>query len=463
MVVLLIPTPGRGDDGWTGKVVIITRPGVIARGTLADGPKNVALQDPAYEVLQEKDGRLLIEQDGTKAWIDKNDALLPADAIEHVSKRLNTDPKSADLFARRAAAFQGLSNARKAEEDLNEAVCLRPEVATYWRQRAGARLQGGFPQLALDDLTEAIRLDPRDIYALQVRGSLRCFGSDPDGALADADAMLRINGKLTLPYFIRGTVWLSKGDLRQAKEAANAGLAVNAKEAGMYDLRAAAWLGLGDPGQASADLTEAIRVCPTRHRYCSRAAIHVMNKDYRKALADIEEALKLEPTNSDAIAARGQCRADMGDLAEALNDFDRALEINKSEVRARIGRGVVRAKQRRYAEALSEFENVIKAHEDSSEGYLNASWLLATCPEAAVRDGEKALSLARKGCEVGKWAEARGFDRLAAAYAETGDFEQAVYWQEKAMAARRSVGGDATGDKRRLEDYQNKKPCRDEW
>jgi membrane associated rhomboid family serine protease len=61
------------------------------------------------------------------------------------------------------------------------------------------------------------------------------------------------------------------------------------------------------------------------------------------------------------------------------------------------------------------------------------AWLLATCPSAEVRNGPRAVELARRACEETRWKNGAVIDTLAAAYAETGDFPQAEIEMEKAL------------------------------
>jgi hypothetical protein len=63
----------------------------------------------------------------------------------------------------------------------------------------------------------------------------------------------------------------------------------------------------------------------------------------------------------------------------------------------------------------------------------NRATLLATCPDARYRDGKVALASATRACELSGWSYPMLLDPLAAAYAETGDFDAAAAFQEKAI------------------------------
>ena len=94
-----------------------------------------------------------------------------------------------------------------------------------------------------------------------------------------------------------------------------------------------------------------------------------------------------------------------------------------------------------------------------------AAWLLATCPDQKIRDGSEALQLATRACEVTDWKDPLYLDTLAAAYAELGQFEKAVEWQQKALANpdfEKNVDKDEfVVAQRRLNLYKSGKPFRE--
>lgn len=92
----------------------------------------------------------------------------------------------------------------------------------------------------------------------------------------------------------------------------------------------------------------------------------------------------------------------------------------------------------------------------------NVAWILATCPEAEYRDGNKALTLAQQ-LLAGNAKDPSNLDNLAAAYAELGQFERAVDVQQQAIQALQGSSETAKADEfnKRLESYRKNRPFRE--
>jgi tetratricopeptide (TPR) repeat protein len=89
------------------------------------------------------------------------------------------------------------------------------------------------------------------------------------------------------------------------------------------------------------------------------------------------------------------------------------------------------------------------------------AWFLATVPDAALRDGGRAVRYAREALDLSPVPVASYFDTLAAAYAAQGRFDMAVPAQERAllMAMDRAYPETVLGKwRQRLELYRNKQP-----
>ncbi len=70
---------------------------------------------------------------------------------------------------------------------------------------------------------------------------------------------------------------------------------------------------------------------------------------------------------------------------------------------------------------------------DNHEAYNALAWIHATSSNAAIRNGDEAVALATKACELTGFKKAEALDTLAAAYAEQGNFKKAVEYQTRAI------------------------------
>jgi hypothetical protein len=119
-----------------------------------------------------------------------------------------------------------------------------------------------------------------------------------------------------------------------------------------------------------------------------------------------------------------------------------------------------------YTEAIrpwndADFYNeAIRLDPKDADAHDSLARLLATCPDEKHRDGKKAVEHATKACELTDQKDHYYIETLAAAYAEAGDFGEAVKWQEKASSM---CSEDEKEDfKARLDLYKSGKPYHQE-
>ena len=115
----------------------------------------------------------------------------------------------------------------------------------------------------------------------------------------------------------------------------------------------------------------------------------------------------------------------------------------------------------RRAEALADYDKSLALQPKDVTVLNNLAWLLATAPEANLRDGRRAVVLATQACRLTDYKKDFILSTLAAAYAESGDFDNAVKWSSKSV----ELGGKSkeygASLKKELASYQAKKPWRE--
>lgn len=91
-----------------------------------------------------------------------------------------------------------------------------------------------------------------------------------------------------------------------------------------------------------------------------------------------------------------------------------------------------------YREGLKDFEMSLRVDPDMPDSMNGLAWLLATCPDASIRDGARAVRLAQEACEETKYRKANMLGTLAAAFAETGQYDKAVAMAQRAIIVARA-------------------------
>ena len=108
--------------------------------------------------------------------------------------------------------------------------------------------------------------------------------------------------------------------------------------------------------------------------------------------------------------------------------------------------------------ALSDLNAAIRLEPNDAEAQQGRAWILATCPDPKIRNGEQAVVAATRACELTHWKVAHALTTLAAAYSETGNFAAAVEWQEKALGLVADKSPEQHEYRRLLDRYKARKP-----
>lgn len=155
-------------------------------------------------------------------------------------------------------------------------------------------------------------------------------------------------------------------------------------------------------------------------------------KRFVEAEPHFQEAFKLKPDDLETLTAYADCLAANRHPAEAIAMLRRAIQIKPDE-QLRLKLAPLLAETGNHAAAAEEMQHILASNSESVEALNNLAWLRATCPDPRVRDGESAVRLAKDACRLAKHPEPVTFATLAAAYAEIGDFTNAVRTAQTAI------------------------------
>ncbi len=159
-----------------------------------------------------------------------------------------------------------------------------------------------------------------------------------------------------------------------------------------------------------------------------------------EAIAQYQEALQLMPDAAEARINLGSALLRKGRVDEAIAQYQQALEIKPDSLEAHINLGSALLQKGRVDEAITHFQKALQLKPDSLSVLNNLAWLLATSPDAHVRDGVQAVQYAERACELTHYGVTRLVGTLAAAYAEAGRFDDAIATAQKACALAEKSG-----------------------
>ena len=113
--------------------------------------------------------------------------------------------------------------------------------------------------------------------------------------------------------------------------------------------------------------------------------------------------------------------------------LDEIIGSNGNYERPRILKARILEETGAFKKALDLYEDVVTRDGASMSSKCELAWLLATCPDEGIRDGHRAVLLAEDVSSATLHLSVLALDVLAAAYAETGRYDDAVRTATRAL------------------------------
>lgn len=234
-------------------------------------------------------------------------------AIADFDRALELVPDNIDTLVLRSDLYSALGEHARAVADLDRAVDLSPSNARLLNYRGLLRARRGERTQAVADYSAAIAIDNRFVDAMINRAALYSIAGEADKALADLDTALVLSPRNALAAYNRGYVHFAKREFDKAIE----------------------------------DYSLALEIAPAlawalTNRCLARV---VAGHDLALALADCDEALRLQPANLETRETRGFIYLKLGDNEIALREYEIVLRADPDRPLALYGRGLARTRK----------------------------------------------------------------------------------------------------------------------
>jgi tetratricopeptide (TPR) repeat protein len=422
-----------------------------------------------------------------------------AEAIAHFDKALELQPGSVDAHSNVGAALLSLGRVDEAIVHLRRAIEIQPTAANAHNNLGNALIQKGLANEALIEFQRAIELAPDVEGAHYNLGTLLLQVGRAHEAVAQLQRELQIQPDHAEVCASLGEALLRDGQVDEAIAplrkaiASKPGLASAHHNLGSAlfqkglmdeaDLQfrialklepnlAPALIGLGNVllrrgalNEAEAQFRQALKMRPDlAEAHFNLAGIHLQRGNMEGAAVEFEKALTIEPNFSPAQNNLGTVLLNLGRVDEAISHLHQALKLRPDFPEAHNNLANAYFRKGRPKEAVAEYEAALALQNSNPQLLNNLAWALATCPVDSVRNGARAVELARQADQLTSNRDPQILSTLAAAWAEAGNFTKAIDAAERAfyLATAQTNTIQIEGLRTRLALYNEKMPFRDQ-
>ena len=220
----------------------------------------------------------------------------------------------------------------------------------------------------------------------------------------------------------------------------------------------------GKPDEAAICFQKALQIEPDNPlAYDGLGRAYVAMGRMDEAIQNFEKALQIQPELPSTYFNLGNAYIRKGQLDPAIQNWQKAVDIKPTFAMAQNNLANALIAKGQIAQAVEHWKAALAIQPNIVGAQVNLAWVMATCPLPELRNGSAALALAEEATQLTDGRDPTVLRALAAAFAENGQFTNAVAAAQRAIqiANVRNNDGFASSLQRQLKAYQSGQPFRD--
>jgi tetratricopeptide (TPR) repeat protein len=383
------------------------------------------------------------------------------DAVDQFERVLEIEPSNADARNNLGVALEASGRVDDAIAQYEAALALQPDQADAHYNLGTALARRGRGIEAARHLQGAIALKPDHFNAYLNLGVVLMAARQFEDALRVLDRLIRLDPDNVTARINRGKTLLALGRASDAERALNGAVRADPEDA---EARANLAYGLRHMGrfdEAARTLVRAIELDPTNVDYQRELAgtLFAMRR-FDEAIPVLHQALTQHPENVRCRIMLGVGLGATGRHDEARAEFEEAVRIDPGSSQAHGNLGRVLALAGKPREAIKHYRTALDLNPDDVSALSGLARILATHPDAEIREPDEALRRATRAAEMTGLRSPEILDTLAAAFAASGQFDEAVEAANHAASLADASGntGLARDIRRRIRLYRSSRP-----
>jgi protein O-mannosyl-transferase len=287
---------------------------------------------------------------------------------------------------------------------------------------------------AIRQYQKVLQSDPNEIDALNNLGSALLQQGRTDEAIASYQKVLARAPDSAAAHNALALAYVQQGRMDEAVAHLQKALASRPDYVEAHYNLGNTFLQQGRTGEAIAEFQKALASRPDyaeAHNNLGNAFVRAGQMD--NAIVQYQEALAIKPDYGDAQINLGNALLQQGRLDEAIAHYQKALARNPDDPEIHDHLANALLQRGRAEEAIVHYRKALAIKPDTADIQNKLAWLLATSPQASLRDGNQAVELAQKANQLTGGENPVVLCTLAAAYAEAGRFVEAVATAQHAL------------------------------
>jgi tetratricopeptide (TPR) repeat protein len=391
------------------------------------------LQDTDY-ALEEADmwrGVIRLLPHHHERWASLGQALARAgsyqEAVKACEKALSHDSRNASAHNGLGMAYAGMNNVEKAKSHYYEALRLKPDYLDARHNLGILFSRIGDSKQVIEHFSKIVSMNPDDSDSHFNLAAEWAKMKNYQKAGFHFSEVLRINPFNVEALYNLGFISAENGDVEKAVEYYSRALEIKPEYANAHNNLGTLYARMGLFSEA------------TRH---------------------FSEVLRIKPDDPGIHYNLGQAFSNQGDWEKAVDHFELLLQATPNQARGHYQLGLNLERTGRISEALGHYRRALELEKDWAEVENQLAWALATHPGSQISNPGESLRMAQQACQHTENNNPSYLDTLAAVYASSGRFREALETAEKALNLALSSKQDLLAEeiKKRMELYKQGLP-----
>jgi Flp pilus assembly protein TadD len=356
------------------------------------------------------------------------------EAIAQYQKALEIQPRYALALNNLGNAFLRNGRVDEAIEQYQKALAIQPGDPATYDNLGNALLKKERVDEAIAHFQEALAIQPDDAATHDSLGNALLIKGRVDEAMAHFQKALAIQPDNAEFHNNFGNALLGKKKLDGAIEQYQKALVLRPASAEFHNNLGIVLLRSGRVDEAIVHFQKTAEIQPDHIKAQEGLGMAFFQKGrVDEAIVHFQKAVAIQPDLAEANNNLGAAFLQKGQMNEAIVHYQKAAQLEPLNAEFQNNLGYALFQKGEVREAIAHYQTSLEIQPQNAITCKNLAWILATCPEASVRNGAKAVELAGQAIRLSGGPDPIFTGTLAAAYAEAGRFSEAVTTARRAQ------------------------------